>query len=96
MELVARAENGRNTYARRVPEDTILYDVVSDQLTTFFAHAESSGRTVPAFVERELTRYLECGILAYGFVRVRCAACSRRCALGRDASTGPLATNPAA
>ncbi len=62
-------------YARRVPEDTILYGVVSDQLTTFFAHAESSGRTVPAFVERELTRYLECGILAYGFVRVRCAAC---------------------
>jgi hypothetical protein len=62
-------------YARRVPENTILYGVVSDQLTTFFAHAENSGRTVPAFVERELTRYLECGILAYGFVRVRCAAC---------------------
>lgn len=75
MTLAARAQNGRNAYARRVPEDTILYGVVSDQLTTFFAHAESSGRSVPAFVERELTRYLECGILAYGFVRVRCAAC---------------------
>jgi hypothetical protein len=73
--LAARAQNGRNSYARRVPEDTILYGVVSDQLTTFFAHAERGGRSVPAFVERELTRYLECGILAYGFVRVRCAAC---------------------
>jgi hypothetical protein len=55
------------------PGDTILCGVVSDQLTTFLAHAESRGRTVPAFVE--LTRYLECGILTYGFVRVRCSAC---------------------
>jgi hypothetical protein len=53
----------------------VLYGVVSDQLTTFLAHAEHSGRSVPAFVERELTRYLECGILAYGFVRVRCTGC---------------------
>jgi len=53
----------------------VLYGVVSDQLTTFLAHAERSGRSVPAFVERELTRYLECGILAYGFVRVRCTGC---------------------
>ena len=53
----------------------MLYGVVSDQLTTFLAHAERSGRSVPAFVERELSRYLECGILAYGFVRVRCTGC---------------------
>ena len=61
--------------ASPITEVSLTEGVVSDQLTTFFAHAESSGRTVPAFVERELSRYLECGILAYGFVRVRCAAC---------------------
>jgi hypothetical protein len=53
----------------------VLYGVVSDQLTTFLAHAERNGRSVPAFVERELSRYLECGILAYGFLRVRCSQC---------------------
>jgi hypothetical protein len=30
---------------------------------------------VPAYVEREFRRYLECGILAYGFARARCPDC---------------------
>ena len=30
---------------------------------------------MPKFVERELRAYLQCGILAYGFVRVHCDAC---------------------
>lgn len=76
MQTATKAEPPRTVYARRVPEDTVLYGVVSDQLNTFFAHAESRGRSVPAFVARELTRYLECGILAHGFVRVRCPACT--------------------
>ncbi len=75
VQAAANTGSGTAAYARRIPEDTILYGVVSDKLTTFLAHAERSGRTVPAFVERELARYLECGILAYGFVRVRCSAC---------------------
>lgn len=62
-------------YARRVPENTMLYGVVSEQLRTFIAHAQIRGREVPAFVVRELERYLKCGMLAYGFVRVRCPAC---------------------
>ena len=56
-------ETRRTVYTRRVPEDTVLYGVVSDQLRTFFSDAESAGREVPAFVARELSRYLECGIL---------------------------------
>jgi hypothetical protein len=30
---------------------------------------------VPAYVEREFRRYLECGILAHGFARARCGQC---------------------
>ncbi|GAB6044062.1 IS91-like element ISCR1 family transposase [Endothiovibrio diazotrophicus] len=30
---------------------------------------------IPAYVEREFRRYLECGILAHGFARARCAEC---------------------
>ena len=64
-----------STYARRVPEETILYDTVRDQLETFLGCAEAAGRSVPAFVERELRAYLKCGILAHGFVRLECAKC---------------------
>ena len=76
MQSASSAPQRQPQYTRRVPEETVLYGVVSDQLTTFLAHAERSGRSVPAFVERELSRYLECGILAYGFLRVRCSQCS--------------------
>ena len=33
------------------------------------------GRGLPAFVERELRAYLDCGILARGFARARCPDC---------------------
>ena len=63
------------TYVPRHPEQTVLYAVVREQLETFLARARERERPVPRFVERELRRYLECGILAHGFLRVRCEAC---------------------
>ena len=33
------------------------------------------GAPVARFVEREVRRYLECGVLAHGFLRVHCDAC---------------------
>jgi len=33
------------------------------------------GHVLPAFVERELRAYLDCGILVRGFARVRCPDC---------------------
>ncbi len=32
---------------------------------------------VPAFVERDLRKFLECGILAHGFARARCDKCGQ-------------------
>jgi hypothetical protein len=64
-------------YQRREPETTVLYRVVQRNLETFLASAREQGRVVPRFVERELRAYLECGILAHGFLRVRCDACGR-------------------
>jgi len=55
-----------------------LYHVVQQHLETYLALAREEdwdGHAVPAFVEREFRRYLECGILAHGFARARCAAC---------------------
>ncbi len=62
-------------YARRLPEQSILYGVVQQELDTFLARARARERPVPRFVEREFREYLRCGILAYGFARVHCGAC---------------------
>ena len=51
---------------------------MQDHLQTFLAVARnenSDENGLPSFVEREFTRYLECGILAHGFVRVHCDDC---------------------
>jgi hypothetical protein len=39
------------------------------------ARTETEGSGMPRFIEREFRRYLECGILAHGFARVKCTAC---------------------
>jgi hypothetical protein len=62
-------------YARRRPEESVLYGVVQSELATFLARAHARERPVPRFVERELRGFLACGILAHGFVRVHCDAC---------------------
>jgi len=67
--------DGKNEYARRVPEQSVLYGVVQTELETFLARAHADGRIVPRFVERELRGFLRCGILAHGFVRVHCDDC---------------------
>ena len=72
---LAHTRLGDVAYARRRPEETVLYGVVQRELETFLARAQSRERTVPRFVERELGAYLRCGILAYGFVRVHCDEC---------------------
>ena len=63
-------------YRRRQPERTLLYRTVQAHLATWLAlHDEGAGETAPAATEREFRRYLECGILAHGFARARCADC---------------------
>ena len=82
--LLSRGEARRPTgmpatcsYERRRPEETTLYKIVQEQLETFLAHAEvQTGAGLPAFVKDEFEAFLECGILAHGFLRVRCAHCA--------------------
>jgi hypothetical protein len=53
----------------------VLYEAVRDNLATLLAAASEVGRGLPRHVERDFTRYLECGVLAHGFARVRCESC---------------------
>ena len=64
-------------YERRRPEETILHHLVREHLETFLAQVEArTGTGLPEFVKDEFEAFLECGILAHGFVRVRCADCA--------------------
>ncbi len=62
-------------YERHQPEKTLLHEVVREQLESFLANAREHGAPVARFVERELRAYLECGVLAHGFLRVCCDGC---------------------
>jgi hypothetical protein len=67
----------RFCYERHRPEETTLYRVVQEELETFLAQVEAqTGSGLPQFVKDEFEAYLECGILAHGFLRVRCAECA--------------------
>jgi ribosomal protein S27E len=74
----ARGVLDRTSYQQRTPTATVLHAVVRDHLESFLedARARSAhGFGVPRHVERELRNYLACGVLAHGFVRVRCVDC---------------------
>jgi hypothetical protein len=64
-------------YRPRRPADTPLYRVVQNHLETFLAlcHDDWEETCVTPHAERELRRFLECGILAHGFARARCDEC---------------------
>ena len=65
-------------YRRRHPEQSPPHHVVQTHFETYLALARQDdwdGTAVPVYAEREFRRYLECGILAYGFARARCSQC---------------------
>lgn len=65
-------------YQRRRPEQTLWYRIVQAHFATWLELASGPyGEPPPAYVERSFRRYLECGILAYGFARAWCDTCSR-------------------
>ena len=60
-------------YQRRRPEQTPLYRLVREHYETFVAEVDG----LPQFVKDEFAAYLECGILACGFLRLTCEGCAR-------------------
>src|SRR5881409_906471 len=62
-------------YVPRHPETTVLYQVVAEQLETFLSRQQERDHLVPRFVEEEFRSFLDWGILARGFLRLRCQSC---------------------
>ena len=65
-------------YKRRDPESTILYQVLQQNLSYFFRDLESNPdqKALPYFVRKEFEKFLSCGLLKHGFVRLKCSDCS--------------------
>jgi hypothetical protein len=68
-------------YATDIPKNEVLSKateiIVQEWLATYLElarQADWDGEAVPAYVEREFRRFLECGILACGFARAYCDA----------------------
>jgi hypothetical protein len=73
-----RAAASAPHYQRRRPEQTPLYRLVRAHYETFAAQVEQAGAgTLPRFVRDEFEAYLDCGILAKGFLRLTCDTCAR-------------------
>src|SRR5213594_1694890 len=69
--------NDQNEYRPRNPEDSLLYRTIAAHLETFLARQQERGREVPQFIEREMRAYLSCGVLACGFLRLKCESCGK-------------------
>jgi hypothetical protein len=67
------------TYEPRDPSRTVLYNVIAEHLETFLAslYDDPDAKGLPAYVEREFYDYLQCGILAHGFLRLGCDTCKK-------------------
>jgi hypothetical protein len=63
-------------YERHRPENTTLYRLVQQHAASFIAHTEANtGAELPRFIRDEFDAFLECGILAHGFLRLRRGEC---------------------
>jgi hypothetical protein len=62
----------------RAAADTVLHGVVHEHLDAFLAAAaaRTDGVGLPQFIEREFRALLRCGVLAHGFLRLRCDDCA--------------------
>jgi hypothetical protein len=67
------------TYESRDPSRTVLYKVIAEHLETFLAslEADPAAKGLPDYVQREFYDYLQCGILAHGFLRLGCDTCKK-------------------
>ena len=71
------------TYEPRDPSRTVLYQVIAEHLETFLASLDDdpAAKGLPDYVQREFYDYLQCGILAHGFLRLGCDTCPHQMVL---------------
>jgi hypothetical protein len=64
-----------HSYRPRDPTQSLLYRTIQEHWRTFTREREAEGRYLPAHVRREFESFLGCGVLANGFMRLKCESC---------------------
>ena len=59
-------------YERYKPEESLLYQLIEDNHQHLENYLNQQHKYPPSYVIKEFERYLECGRLENGFLRVRC------------------------
>ncbi|MDB9952419.1 transposase [Porticoccaceae bacterium] len=62
-------------YQSRRPERTVPYQLIQQHAKGWLAQAQAKGDSIPWYIEKGFSRFMDCGILAKGFARVRCDDC---------------------
>ena len=65
----------QRTYQRHRPEQTLLYQLVEQHYPEFAEMMQSQGEALPYHVLKEFYKFLKCGRLEHGFLRVVCDDC---------------------
>lgn len=63
------------SYERRDFKSTLLYKIIKENYPRYLSHLADEGRVLPEYIQKEFEDYLKCGVLEYGFWRVRCEDC---------------------
>src|SRR5438132_13840843 len=71
------------TYEPHDPSSTVLSKVIAEHFETFLVSLDEDpdAKGLPAYVQREFYDYLQCGILAHGFLRTGCDTCKKEVVL---------------
>ncbi|PRQ06849.1 transposase zinc-binding domain-containing protein [Enhygromyxa salina] len=64
----------RDSYQRRRPDETRLYQLIEEHWPTFLERAEQAGG-LPDFIVEEFEAYLRCGMLEHGLAHFVCRQC---------------------
>ena len=64
-------------YQRHEPEKTVLYQSVARSWPLVSAIYTANDEPAAPHIESEFKRFVRCGILQYGFVRLRCSGCDK-------------------
>ncbi|MGK5088568.1 transposase zinc-binding domain-containing protein, partial [Bdellovibrionota bacterium FG-2] len=68
-------ESPAASYRPRDPTQALIYQVVQKNWLSFVRDREEEGRYLPSHIKREFQAFMGCGVLANGFVRLKCDGC---------------------
>jgi len=63
------------SHERHRPEKTLLYRIIDRYYPKFRSFLAEQGRSLPYHLQKEFDKYLKCGRLEHGFLRVQCSTC---------------------